>query len=253
MIDKGSFFKSHKDTPRSDSMFGSLVIVFPIAHEGGALHLSSTSNWQSSSIDFCQILKNAPANSIAFAAFYGDVDHEVEEVTSGYRVSLTFNLYYDDEADRVTHFNEIVHTPTNTSYGKAYHRLQETLSRLLRNLEFLKNGGILGFKLQYQYPIPTGAKKDYQDAPRSVSVGGNPLESLKKYLKGSDAVIHNVCADLGLTTVLKFVYEDEDPRHPSSCKGIYLLSDFALHNTDASEQERVDVYKRMAESCVRVI
>jgi len=34
---KGSFFKPHVDTPRSDKMFGSLVIVFPSPHEGGAL------------------------------------------------------------------------------------------------------------------------------------------------------------------------------------------------------------------------
>jgi hypothetical protein len=35
----GSFFRPHADTPRSDKMFGSLVIVFPSPHEGGALLL----------------------------------------------------------------------------------------------------------------------------------------------------------------------------------------------------------------------
>lgn len=33
----GSFFKAHVDTPRSDTMFGSLVIVLPTRHEGGSL------------------------------------------------------------------------------------------------------------------------------------------------------------------------------------------------------------------------
>ena len=28
------------------------------------------------------------------AAFYGDCEHEVLEVTSGYRITLTYNLYY---------------------------------------------------------------------------------------------------------------------------------------------------------------
>ncbi|KAJ3014246.1 hypothetical protein NUW54_g1355 [Trametes sanguinea] len=36
-----SFFKRHVDTPRDDSMFGSLVIVYPTTHEGGELVLRS--------------------------------------------------------------------------------------------------------------------------------------------------------------------------------------------------------------------
>ncbi|KAI0317149.1 hypothetical protein OF83DRAFT_174527, partial [Amylostereum chailletii] len=34
---EGAFFKAHVDTPRSKSMFGSLVVVFPTDHEGGTL------------------------------------------------------------------------------------------------------------------------------------------------------------------------------------------------------------------------
>jgi len=33
-------------------------------------------------------------DSIHWAAFYGDCEHEVLEVTSGYRITLTYNLYY---------------------------------------------------------------------------------------------------------------------------------------------------------------
>ena len=32
--------------------------------------------------------------SIQWAAFYGDCEHEVMEVTRGHRVTLTYNLYY---------------------------------------------------------------------------------------------------------------------------------------------------------------
>ncbi|KZT24045.1 hypothetical protein NEOLEDRAFT_1210256, partial [Neolentinus lepideus HHB14362 ss-1] len=35
----GAFFKAHKDTPRAENMFGSLVVVYPTPHEGGALIL----------------------------------------------------------------------------------------------------------------------------------------------------------------------------------------------------------------------
>jgi len=34
-----------------------------------------------------------PAKDIQWAAFYSDCEHEVLEVTSGYRITLTYNLY----------------------------------------------------------------------------------------------------------------------------------------------------------------
>jgi hypothetical protein len=39
MVGEGAFFKAHKDTPRAENMFGSLVVVFPTAHKGGTLVL----------------------------------------------------------------------------------------------------------------------------------------------------------------------------------------------------------------------
>ncbi|KAJ7218735.1 hypothetical protein C8J57DRAFT_1394819 [Mycena rebaudengoi] len=35
----GSFFKAHQDTPHRENMIGSLVVIFPTAHAGGALTL----------------------------------------------------------------------------------------------------------------------------------------------------------------------------------------------------------------------
>lgn len=32
--------------------------------------------------------------SVQWAAFYGDCEHEVFEVTKGHRITLTYNLYY---------------------------------------------------------------------------------------------------------------------------------------------------------------
>jgi hypothetical protein len=43
-LDEGGFFKTHRDTPRSSTMFASLVVVFPTAHEGGALKLCHGGN-----------------------------------------------------------------------------------------------------------------------------------------------------------------------------------------------------------------
>ncbi|EEB89677.1 hypothetical protein MPER_12198, partial [Moniliophthora perniciosa FA553] len=44
VYDEGAFFKPHKDTPRAQNMFGSLVIIFPTQHKGEALIESTPSD-----------------------------------------------------------------------------------------------------------------------------------------------------------------------------------------------------------------
>jgi hypothetical protein len=76
-------------------MFGCLVIVFPTSHEGGALVIRHRG--QEWTFDSSAALSAAGPSSIACAAFFSDVEHEVLLVTSGHRVTLTYNLYFDDE------------------------------------------------------------------------------------------------------------------------------------------------------------
>tara|TARA_R110002003_G_scaffold3_22_gene134 strand:- start:26993 stop:27403 length:411 start_codon:yes stop_codon:yes gene_type:complete len=80
------FFKPHVDTPRSEFQFASLVVCLPSGHEGGQLVVryqghATTFDWSGS------------IESIQWAAFYSDCEHEVLEVTSGYRITLTYNLF----------------------------------------------------------------------------------------------------------------------------------------------------------------
>lgn len=79
-------FKPHLDTPRSNLHFGSLVVCLPAAHEGGQLVVrhhghSTTFDWSKDS------------TNLQWAAFYGDCEHEVSHVRSGYRITLTYNLF----------------------------------------------------------------------------------------------------------------------------------------------------------------
>lgn len=81
----GSFFKPHQDTPRGENMFGSLVVVFPTAHEGGELALRPRDAEDTTVLDFGARLSEAKAHSssIAYAVFFSDVTHEVYEVKRG--------------------------------------------------------------------------------------------------------------------------------------------------------------------------
>lgn len=79
-------FKPHVDTPRGNSQIGSLVVCLPLLHEGGQLQIrhkgeETTYDWGNAT------------NEISWAAFYSDCEHEVLEVTSGHRITLTYNLY----------------------------------------------------------------------------------------------------------------------------------------------------------------
>ena len=91
---EGAFFKPHQDTPLSDKMFGSLVVVFPTAHSGGALVLRHHGKeW---TFDSAKLLHHDsdPDNRLAYVAFFSDVAHEVLPVLSGRRITVTYNLYW---------------------------------------------------------------------------------------------------------------------------------------------------------------
>ncbi|KAJ7211619.1 hypothetical protein GGX14DRAFT_623191 [Mycena pura] len=127
----GSFFKAHKDTPRSDDMIGSLVIVFPTAHEGGALTLSHGKNtWA--------------FDSAAELAAYG----QGSSFWLARHLDL-FNLFL------ANHTAGAVHPPAS-----APERACETALRaLLADPAFFPDGGLLAFSLTHQYPIPARAER----------------------------------------------------------------------------------------------
>jgi hypothetical protein len=63
-------------------MFGSLVVVFPTHHKGGLLVLRrGDEEWTISSDE---LLEEQPKPSIAYVAFFSDVEHEVMPVKAGY-------------------------------------------------------------------------------------------------------------------------------------------------------------------------
>ncbi|KAF2840820.1 hypothetical protein M501DRAFT_1010024 [Patellaria atrata CBS 101060] len=67
-----------------------LVVCLPYPHQGGELvirHESRTMTFDWSDKG------EKPVNAIQWAAFYSDCEHEVMEVKSGHRVTLTYNLY----------------------------------------------------------------------------------------------------------------------------------------------------------------
>ena len=79
----------HRDTEKSDGMFGTLIIQLPSEYSGGQLMVYHKS--ESMEFDF-----SGPEgyNNFNYAAFYADCQHEIKPVTKGHRLCLIYNLVY---------------------------------------------------------------------------------------------------------------------------------------------------------------
>ncbi|KAM5536282.1 hypothetical protein V8D89_010059 [Ganoderma adspersum] len=237
-----AFFKAHVDTPRSELMFGSLVIVFPTPHEGGAIKLrapehgegegETRSEW---TFDSSALLAQQPEDrpSIAYVAFFSDVEHEVMPVTSGHRVTITYNLYYaPDESERPP--PELAPISTNERSFKS------ALRAALTDQAFLPTGGNLMFSLRHQYPLashgephhPFHFKKD--DAARAANAqareaGKAALQALEPRLKASDGVMLQVLRECAVDASLKIVYEASDDNEVTeTVDRYYIMADRVL-------------------------
>ncbi|KDQ51578.1 hypothetical protein JAAARDRAFT_62459 [Jaapia argillacea MUCL 33604] len=185
---EGSFFKSHVDTPRGDDMFGSLVIIFPTEHMGGELLFRHHKKEWSFDAAAAIASSNAASPSIAYVAFFSDVEHEVSRVTSGYRVTLTYNLYWTTPPNPLRFPSEEVAKPSAPANEAA---LKSAVESLLNDPTFLPKGGKMGFGLRHQYPV----KKT--------------LTHVISHLKGSDHIISNALQSLYLTPSIKMVFQTE--------------------------------------------
>ena len=88
LYEEGGLFKTHRDTEKAPGMFATLVIMLPFEHEGGEIVVQLRNEKRS--------LSNPKSNEFdyAYLAWYADVNHGVQPVTSGYRLVLTYNLIH---------------------------------------------------------------------------------------------------------------------------------------------------------------
>jgi len=97
IYEKGSLFIPHRDGEKIDRMFATLVVGLPSRHKGGTLIVEH--DGQTRRMDFGG--KDSEFR-VQYAAFYADCRHEIEPVTSGYRVCLVYNLALSGRKRRPT-------------------------------------------------------------------------------------------------------------------------------------------------------
>jgi len=175
----GGRFVPHKDTPRGDDMLGTLVLCLPVPFSGGALEL--THRGVTKTFDWSPGRRSGrAADASPWAAFFGDVDHEVKEVWSGHRVTLTWVLRRSGRLPRA-----LPEAPGDP--------LGEALSTALADRDFLSDGGTIGFWCEHQYSETPGFKRALP-----------PLDARSVLkLKGGDQRIATVALAAGLAVTLR--------------------------------------------------
>ncbi|KDR72653.1 hypothetical protein GALMADRAFT_142951 [Galerina marginata CBS 339.88] len=88
LYEKGSHFLPHQDTQKAEGMFATVIVILPSAYTGGQVVVSHASITKTVDLSPNSLL------STALLAWYTDVKHEVKEVTSGYRLALSYNLIH---------------------------------------------------------------------------------------------------------------------------------------------------------------
>lgn len=167
------------DTPRGVLQFGSLVVCLPWQHEGGTLRVKH----RGETVDFAW--GHNSQQSIQWAAFYGDCEHEVLEVIKGHRITLTYNLYYTS----IGKLAQPVSTPDHLP-------LFDIARRMLLQPRFMRRGGILGFFCHHQYAHS-------QESGRKTVPGA---------FKGVDLAIFSVFHALGLKVGIHPIVYNRDAR-----------------------------------------
>ncbi|MDP9193364.1 MAG: 2OG-Fe(II) oxygenase [Acidobacteriota bacterium] len=83
LYERGQFFKSHQDSEKAGGMIGTLVVTLPSSFRGGEMTVEQHGE---------VMAFRGSRSDLQLVAFYADCRHEVQRVTSGSRVVLTYNL-----------------------------------------------------------------------------------------------------------------------------------------------------------------
>eukprot|EP00735_Rhodelphis_limneticus_P009669 TRINITY_DN2848_c0_g1::TRINITY_DN2848_c0_g1_i3::g.5959::m.5959 TRINITY_DN2848_c0_g1::TRINITY_DN2848_c0_g1_i3::g.5959 ORF type:complete len:305 (-),score=46.41,2OG-FeII_Oxy_3/PF13640.1/2.1e-05,2OG-FeII_Oxy/PF03171.15/0.00024 TRINITY_DN2848_c0_g1_i3:192-1106(-) len=172
----GDFFKAHVDTPRGPDACGTLVICLPVIHTGGGLRIFSGDT--EVVYDWGKNISEG-TSALQWAAFFGDCGHEVLKVESGHRVTITYNLYFQQVGKPSA---GVVIPKSDTVDPALLNDLRECASSI--------QGAMLGFHLLYQYPAA--------DRREKIELGN---------LKGVDAIIANTFEAAGFKPLVCPVFD----------------------------------------------
>lgn len=177
MYGPGDVFQVREDTPQfGTGHFGSLVYSLPTDFEGGNFVLRNPQGHESV-FDWSTSARNAslPLATTNYIAFASDLDHRIEPVTSGYRVTVSYHLFRE---------------PVRLEYHDEPRIVEDEHKDIVTALRALKNSTSpvdrpVVFTLQHKY---------------SAEFSHNAV------LKGGDAALFRVLEEAGMNPKLYYFY-----------------------------------------------
>ncbi|KAJ3030816.1 UNVERIFIED_CONTAM: hypothetical protein HDU68_007733 [Siphonaria sp. JEL0065] len=202
------FFKAHVDTPISADMFGSLVVCLPVVFEGGVLTIArgeadenTHREASSKAFDWGTSTQDATGTHlIQWAAFFSDCPHEISPISSGTRITLTYNLFKRNRAEKVF-LDAAITSPRDCAF------LSELKSNLSKQ-SFFECGAVLMFHCQHAYQVYQRGKRDGQRAYGSFKSNKEiDSEDVIPLLKGADMSVFEAALACNLQVFLKPLYD----------------------------------------------
>jgi hypothetical protein len=184
---QGGMFRTHQDTPRGGDYIGTLVIAFPTPFEGGEFVLRKCGGEKI--LDWSTLGRAAHPDDLHWVFFYSDIHHEILPVKSGYRVTVSYNVYrgaptIDPPSTRL---------PPTSGLGLEFKLtpLFSSLATVYQNPTFLPTGGRLAFGLDHEYGLG----------------GEGEVTNIDGLYKGTDAILVSTLKEMGLSYSFKAVYK----------------------------------------------
>lgn len=148
------------------------MVPLPCDHEGGQLAVRNAGN--EIVFDWSESANTADLKPcIKWATFYSDCQHEVLQVTSGHRITLTYNLYVTRGLGHLAGAAKVLDATTLPLY--------KTIQTALEKRNFFLNGHVIAIWLTHAYAHST---KNNNFLPAS--------------LKGADMSLYETAIALGL-------------------------------------------------------
>jgi len=210
----GGHFAPHKDTPRGQDMFGTLVVCLPSHFWRGNFVLTHRGVVQR--FDWgAAIGKQSEAHQLHWVAFFGDVDHQIERVFTGARVTVTYLLRRDAKIEPSPTVADEDLAPT----------ILEAWRALLEDATFLPQGGIVGYPCCHLY---------HQDA--RFQVKQTPLDQRSaNTLKGRDQLVAATALQAGLdVSFAPYLFE-------TCVDETWQLERFPTHKETSRMKQRMDL------------
>jgi hypothetical protein len=213
---RGGHFVPHKDTPRGSDMLGTLVVCLPAQFSNGAFVVKHHGVFQT--YDWSQAIREqAEPTRIHWSAFFGDVDHQIEQVWGGLRVTLTYLIRRGDA--------NIGRSAVPDRRREALDSLvRQKLRALLDDRRFLGRGGTLAFPCSHLY---------HQDARFQRKLRPLSRQTMSS-LKGRDHVVAAAAMVEGLEVTL-YPYMIE-----TCADGTWQLDHFPTQRERAALDDRMD-------------